>query len=121
MRKYDDIEDLDATGSGPDGPKKESPPIVKQRRLLNRWSLFALFFISALATVGYVSNVITVNQLSTEVEELRHSRDSLKHLNETLRTESYRLQSAERVTRIATQRLGMVPPEEAPTVLRAEN
>ena len=109
MQKYDEIED---------SATKEAAPIVKQRRLLNRWSLFALFFISALATVGYVSNVITVNQLSTQVDELRTSRDSLKRLNQSLRTESYRLQSAERVTRIATQKLGMVAPEEAPTVLR---
>lgn len=97
---------------------KEAPTIVQQRRLLNRWSLFALFFISAAATVGYVSNVITVNNLSNEVDKLRHERDSLHHLNHSLRTESYRLQSAERVTRIATQELKMIPPEVAPTVLK---
>lgn len=99
-------------------PVKENPTIVKQRRLLNRWSLFALFFISAVATVGYVSNVLTVNKLSTKVDRLRKDRDSLQNLNQSLRTESYRLQSAERVTRIATQKLKMIPPEEAPTVLK---
>ena len=96
---------------------KESPTIVKQRRLLNRWSLFALFFISALATVGYVSNVIAVNSLSNEVDRLHHEHDSLTTLNQSLRTESYRLQSAERITSIATQKLGMIPPPEAPVVL----
>ena len=98
-------------------PAKESPTLVKQRRLLNRWSLFALFFISALATVLYVSNVIAVNALSTEADQFRRQRDSLRILNQSLRTESFKLQSAERITRIANERLGMIPPEEAPVVI----
>ncbi len=99
-------------------PVKEPAAIVQQRRLLNRWSLFALFFISAAATVLYVSNVIAVNSLSNEVENLKHQRDSLETLTKSLRTESYRLQSAEHVTRIATEKLGMIPPQEAPIVIR---
>lgn len=103
---------------GPQGPLKESPTLVKQRRLLNRWSLFALFFISAVATVLYVSNVITVNALSNEADMFRRQRDSLRILNQSLRTESFKLQSAERITRIAGERLGMIPPEEAPVVIQ---
>lgn len=98
-------------------PVPESKQIATQRRLLNRWSLFALFAISAAFTVLYVSNVIAVNKLSAECEALRQDADSLNVLNQSLRTESYRLQSAERITRIATEKLGMVAPEEAPTVL----
>jgi cell division protein FtsL len=98
-------------------PGKESPTIVKQRRLLNRWSLFALFFITAGATVGYVSNVISVNHLSAEANTMKRQRDSMRVLIQSLRTESYRLQSSERITRIAIEELGMVPPEEAPTVI----
>ena len=97
---------------------KETPPIVQQRRLLNRWSMFALFFVTAATTVGYVSNVISVNKLSAESEALRHDVDSLRALNQSLRTESFRLQSAERITTIATERLGMIPPAEAPVVIK---
>ena len=105
----------------PVGPGKESPTIVKQRRLLNRWSLFALFFISAAGTVGYVSNVISVNKLSAEANSMKKQRDSMRVLIQSLRTESYRLQSAERVTRIAVQDLGMIPPDEAPSVINTED
>jgi len=98
--------------------QKETAPIVQQRRLLNRWSMFALFFITASATVGYVSNVIAVNKLSAEAEDLRHDVDSLKALNQALRTEAFRMQSAERITSIATEKLGMLPPAEAPTVIK---
>ncbi len=101
-------------------PSKEPVPLQKQRRLLNRWSIFALVFVSAAATVLYVSNVIAVKKLLVETEELRRSIDSLRTVNESLRTETYRLQSAERITRIATEKLGLVPPPKAPVVLDGE-
>ena len=97
-------------------PVKESPTLVRQRRLLNRWSIFALVFVSALATVLYVNNVITVDKLLRDGEAMRKSVDSLRTVNQSLQTEVFRLQSAERVTRIATERLGMTPPPQAPTV-----
>ena len=100
-------------------PVKESPTLVRQRRLLNRWSIFALVFVSALATVLYVNNVITVDKLLRETDAMKKSADSLRTVNQSLQTEVFRLQSAERVTRIATEQLGMVPPPQAPTVIDA--
>ncbi|MCO6466702.1 MAG: cell division protein FtsL [Bradyrhizobiaceae bacterium] len=97
---------------------KEPVAIVKQRRLLNRWGLFALFFITATATVLYVSNVIAVNKLSAEVDVYRKQCDSLETLNKSLRTEAYKLQGSERITRIAADKLGMIPPPEAPVVIK---
>ncbi|MDZ4745834.1 MAG: cell division protein FtsL [bacterium] len=111
---YVDEEDV------PQRPVKESPTLVRQRRLLNRWSIFALVFVSALATVLYVNNVITVNRLLRDSEAMRKSVDSLRDVNRSLQTEVFRLQSAERVTRIATERLGMTPPPQAPTVFTAD-
>ncbi len=98
-------------------PVIEPEPIVEQRRLLNRWSIFILVFVSAAATVLYVSNVIQVNALSAANEVRRKSIDSLNTLNQSLRSETYKLQSAERITKIATEKLGMTPPQKAPTVL----
>jgi cell division protein FtsL len=98
----------------PLAPAKESPSLVKQRRLLNRWSIFALVFVSAVSTVLYV---IAVKKLLVETEDLNRKIDSLRTVNESLRTETYRLQSSERITRVATERLGLIPPPKAPTVL----
>ncbi len=98
-------------------PVNESPTLVKQRQLLNRWSMFALFFVSALATVGYVSNVLAVNELSAQVDRLKHQRDSLQTLHQSLRQQAMDLQSITRITHIATTRLNLEPPSEAPTVI----
>ncbi|MBC8124505.1 MAG: cell division protein FtsL [Candidatus Kapabacteria bacterium] len=96
---------------------KEPTALVQQRSLLNRWSIFALVFVSAISTVLYVSNVIGVKKLLVESDVLQKRIDSLRTVNESLRTESYRLQSADRITRIAQERLGLIPPPQAPTVL----
>ncbi len=96
---------------------KEPTAIVQQRSLLNRWSIFALVFVSAMSTVLYVSNVIGVKKLLVESDVLQRRIDSLRTVNESLRTESYRLQSADRITRIAQEQLGLIPPPQAPTVL----
>lgn len=98
-------------------PVKEAPPIVKQRQLLNRWSMFALFFVSAVATAGYVSNVIAVNDISAQVERLTHQRDSLRTLHQSLRQQAMDLQSISRITHIATTQLQLEPPAEAPIVI----
>jgi cell division protein FtsL len=101
-------------------PVRESKPIAEQRRLLNRWSVFALLIVSAAATVGYVSNVIAVNRLLARTQQMQRGLDSLKTVNESLRTEVNALQSSERITRIASEKLSMVPPSKAPVVLDAE-
>lgn len=98
-------------------PARESKVLVNQRRLLNRWSMFALFFVSAISTVLYVSNVIAVKKLLMETDMLRRRIDSMRWVNESLRTESYRLQSSERITRIAQERLQLIPPPKAPTIV----
>lgn len=101
-------------------PVNESPQIAQQRNLLNRWSFFALLIVSALFTFLYVSNVISVRKLLEHKELVSKRIDSLKAVNETLKTETYRLQSAQRITRIAQERLGLVPPQQAPTVIDAK-
>ena len=100
-------------------PSNEPKALSQQRRLLNRWSLFALVIVSAASTVLYVSNVIRVNQLLRDTDQLRRSNDSLQVVNQHLRAETYRLQSAQHITRFAVERLRMQPPPQAPVVLAA--
>lgn len=98
----------------------EPVQITRQRNLLNRWSFFALLIVSALFTFLYVSNVISVRKLLDQKELLSKRIDSIRTYNETLKTETYRLQSAQRITRIAQERLGLIPPKQAPTVIDAK-
>ena len=99
-------------------PPKESPVIAKTRRRLNRWSVFALIAGSAFLTIVYVSNVLKVRTLLEDIRTLEKRSAAISYKNEALRTEIVRLRSAERITRIASTRLGLVQPESAPEVLK---
>lgn len=97
--------------------KKELATVVQTRRLLNRWSIFGLLGVSAVFMVLYVSNVISVNTLLRRIPRLEEKHDSLLYQSRRLEETIARLQSAERITSIAKDKLGMVPNSHAPQVL----
>ncbi|HRK60548.1 MAG TPA: septum formation initiator family protein, partial [Candidatus Kapabacteria bacterium] len=97
--------------------KKEATAIVQTRRLVNRWSVFGLLGMSAIFMVLYVSNVISVNTLLRRIPKLEEKHDSLLYQSRRLEESIARLQSAERITIIAKEKLGMVPNQNAPQVL----
>lgn len=99
----------------------EPQAVKKQRKILNRWSVFLLIIVSAGGSVLYVSNVVKVQELLKDVQRLERSRDSLVSANEALRSQMTRLQSAERIHRLAQEKLGMIEPTSAPiTIERKE-
>lgn len=95
----------------------DTPTIIKERKKLNRLSIMALVVISALFTIVYVWNVFQVNQLLREVEHLSKQYEELKNTNDVLRGVIIRLQEPERITKIASEKLGMITATEAPEVL----
>jgi cell division protein FtsL len=97
---------------------KESPAIVKERKLLNRWSIFGLLIISSVMVVLYVSNVVRVNTLLTRMQDHEKTLDSLLYVNQSLQNEIMQLQSTERITAIAQSKLNMIPNPQAPKRLR---
>jgi len=97
--------------------KNEAMPIVQRKKMLNRWSIFGLLGMSAVFMVLYVSNVITVNGLLRRIPRLEEKRDSLLYESRRLEESIARLQSAERITSIAKEKLGMIPNQSAPQVL----
>jgi cell division protein FtsL len=94
--------------------EKEQPRINQTRRMLNRWSLFGLIVLCAMATALYVRNVVKVNRMLVDIRLLEKTRDSLINQNQALQTRMLTLQSADRITRIARQNLGMMPNPRAP-------
>ncbi|HEY9165163.1 MAG TPA: hypothetical protein VIS48_03275 [Candidatus Kryptonia bacterium] len=55
-----------------------------------------------------VDNSVTVDRLVVEISSLDSTYSSTKFQNDSLHAELRRLSSAERITRIASQRLGLV-------------
>lgn len=117
MKSSEGIEEFEGI-SAADSKQPEPPSIQRQRRLLNRWSIFLLLIVSAAATVLYVSNVVLVNRMLGDREIMHKQVDSLKAVNQSLLTEINKLESSERITRIAAERLGMTPPSRPPIIVK---
>lgn len=83
----------------------------------NRWAAFGLLALAALFTIAYIDNVIKVNKLMVEVQQLEHQNEEIRTSNELLNAKLIELQSAERITKIAEEKLGMIKPSKAPIKL----
>lgn len=80
----------------------------------NRWTIFGIITVFALITVISVTNVIQVNSMLKENEELHKKYKVLKQTNELLNRQINYLESPERITIIAKEKLGMQVANQAP-------
>lgn len=86
----------------------------------NRWRIvFAVFVIVAIIVI-WINNVSTVNQLILDNHLLGVKLRDYRSQNEELRQIITQLSSPNRIIEIASTKLGMVPNEEAPIILREE-
>lgn len=81
---------------------------------LNRWTIFGVISVFALITIISVTNVIQVNSMLKENEELHKQYKAQKQTNELLNRQINYLESPERITAIAKEKLGMQVATQAP-------
>lgn len=91
---------------------------VKDWIKINRWIVFLLVVASAVTTIFYISNVLAVNDLLEHTQKLEKQVQELRTSNELLNAKVIQLQSAERITSIAEQKLFMQKPLKAPELVR---
>jgi hypothetical protein len=77
----------------------------------------AMLFVAAALAVGYIANAIAVNNLVSSIASLERERDEVRSDNERLRGELLRMMSVERVSALASERVGLVNLERPPIAL----
>ena len=80
------------------------------------YTFILIVMVSGIALFS-VYNVVKVNSLLVEVRTLEYTRDSLVSVTNRLRNDVVRLESAERIHRVAQERLNLVQPTNAPIVI----
>ena len=95
--------------------KNKSDTIQKKR--INRWGVFGILCLLAAMTIGYVSNVMKIDELLSDVQILNKKYEILKNSNEILETNINQLQSADRIIKIAQDELGMIKSEKMPEIV----
>lgn len=100
---------------------KEVQKAVKSWVSLNRWSLFLFLVLTASVMIFYVYNVLSINKLAEEIRVLEKKEKRIEYRKRMIEAEVIKLQSAERICKIAEEKLHMVKSEEFPTILSNKN
>jgi cell division protein FtsL len=85
-----------------------------RRRKRSPFNIIAIIVTVSMLIVFYVWNKIMVNRLVVEVGDLQAQYERTLNANEFLRAEINKKSSLERIGKIATQQLGLIPPREQP-------
>ncbi|MCX6154862.1 MAG: septum formation initiator family protein [Candidatus Kapabacteria bacterium] len=89
-----------------------------KRLELSRWTWFMLISIIAVLTVLYVNSVFKVNSILADINQQEMLLESLKNNNYLLISQAEKLQSADRICKIAEASLGLVRNDKIPEELR---
>ncbi|HTX98496.1 MAG TPA: septum formation initiator family protein [Bacteroidota bacterium] len=104
----------DRQNATPAGP---TPARLNKRITRRRFSTFntiVLLFSLSLVIVLYVNNILTIDQLASDIGKLQARYAAIQNTNAALRAEINRKSSWERIGRTATEQLGLVFPKEQP-------
>ena len=84
------------------------------RRKISIFNIILLLFGFGIASIFYISNIITVNQLAMETGQLQTRLNKIENTNALLLADINRKSGRERIGKIATEQLGLKYPKEQP-------
>lgn len=85
---------------------------------VHRWTIFILIFLASLWVLLMVTNVRNINSLLVEIRALEKKSKQIENQNERYIYEIVKLQSAERIIKIAEEQLNMEQSPKAPDILK---
>jgi cell division protein FtsL len=89
-------------------------------RKISTFNIILLLFGCGIASILYISNIITVNQLALETSQLQTKLDKIANTNALMRADINRKSGRERIGKIATEQLGLKYPKEQQTWLEVD-
>ena len=91
-----------------------------RNRKISTFNVILSLFGLAVAVVFYISNIIAVSHLAAEINTLEERYHTVVNVNQLLRAELSRKSALERISRIASQELGLHHPREQPIWLEID-
>ncbi|MPM66757.1 Cell division protein FtsL [bioreactor metagenome] len=86
----------------------------------NRFKVLGILAITALIMFLYVDNTIRINVLLAKIQTQEVTIRDIKAYNELLKSQIIELESAERITKIAEEKLGLTKPNKVPNVIEKQ-
>jgi cell division protein FtsL len=94
--------------------KEPAKTKTNEPKKIKRLTIFFFVVISSIITVIYVSNVISIDALLKTNQDMKRLYEALKNENDLSRLKLNTLQAADRITQIASAKLGMIKQETSP-------
>lgn len=85
---------------------------------LNRWGVFIYLILTSATVVYFVSNVMKVNSLLSEIRMLNKVKNEMSGKNKILEVKLVEMQAPERINKIATESMGFQKATEAPFYIK---
>lgn len=105
---------MDKNGINIKNNKSQTAQFFRNWFNLNRWVIVLYLIVIAAAGVLYVGNVNDTTDLLREIRTLERKIDDLENKRKMADSRVKRLQSPERIIKIATENLNMTLSDEAP-------
>ncbi len=90
---------------------------LKSWTKLNRWSVFLFLLITSGLMILYVNNVLSINELAEDIRNLEKQEKRIEFRKRLVESEVIKLQSAERICKIAEEKLKMIKSDAFPLVI----
>lgn len=90
---------------------------LKSWTKLNRWSVFLFLLITSGLMILYVNNVLSINELAEDIRNLEKQEKRIEFRKRLVESEVIKLQSAERICKIAVEKLKMIKSDAFPLVI----
>jgi len=90
---------------------------AEEIKLPGRWTVFGVMVLAAMFTVIYVDNVIRVDGYLADIQTSKKKKEYYKNENELLMSKLNYLQSPERISKIAREKLGMIKMDSPPEII----
>lgn len=95
----------------------EEEQYAEDIKLPGRWTVFGVMVLAAMFTVLYVDNVNRADKYLEEIQKLKKKKEYFRNENELLKTKLNYLQSPERISKIAEEKLGMIKIDTPPEII----
>jgi cell division protein FtsL len=83
----------------------------------NRIKIFFILIVVSIIMLLYVDNTIKINSLLREIQIKENMISDVKAKNEILKSKIIELESADRITKIAEEKLNLAKPNKVPQVI----
>lgn len=97
--------------------KTEAAPPLKESSTITPLKMFAAFFALACLMIVWIYETNDVREGLLDIERLKDEKLELEKTNESIRVDITRLTDYQRIEKLATEKLKMVPSKEKPGVI----